>query len=101
MHRFRWTIFPILILALAGPGTARAAETHPFSVRDMLAMDRISDTQISPDGFWIIFNVRETDLEANRGRTDVWIADADGGNIRLFVFGLGDDVNTKVGDVLR
>ena len=52
---------------------AAAQETHPFSVHDMLAMDRISDPQVSPDGRHIVFVVRETDLEANRGRTDLWL----------------------------
>jgi len=46
---------------------------HPFSVHDMLAMDRISDLQVSPDGKWIVFVLRKTDLETNRGRTDLWL----------------------------
>src|SRR5262245_53753405 len=65
-------------------GTPASEETHPFSVRDMLAMDRISEPEVSPDGKWVAFTVRVTDLEANRGRTDVWIAPLDdnggGGN---------------------
>jgi dipeptidyl aminopeptidase/acylaminoacyl peptidase len=87
----------IMTLLSAAPAAAmRPADgTHPFSVHDMLAMDRISDTQISPDGFWIIFNVRETDLEANRGRTDVWIADAEGGNIRRLTSHPAADFNGR------
>jgi dipeptidyl aminopeptidase/acylaminoacyl peptidase len=61
---------------------AQAAETHPFSVHDMLAMDRISDMQVSPDGKWIVFTLRETDLAANRGRTDLWLVGTDGQNLR-------------------
>ncbi len=53
-------------------------QPHPFSVHDMLAMDRIGDPQVSPDGKWVAFTVRVTDLEANRGRTDIWLADTDG-----------------------
>ena len=41
-------------------------------------MDRISDPQVSPDGSRIVFVVRETDLEANRGRTDLWLVQTDG-----------------------
>jgi hypothetical protein len=52
--------------------------THPFSVRDMLAMDRITDPQVSPDGKSITFVLRRTDLEANCGRTDLWLVSADG-----------------------
>ena len=48
----------------------------------MLAMDRISDSQVSPDGKWIAFTVRETDLAANRGRTDIWLVGTDGKGLR-------------------
>ena len=36
--------------------------THPFSIHDMLAMDRLSDPQVSPDGKRIVFVRRKTDL---------------------------------------
>ena len=68
---------PLLLLAallVALPGAA--AETHPFSIRDMLAMDRISDAQVSPDGTQVAYVLRTTDLAANRGRTDLWLLDA-------------------------
>ncbi|MFN0243614.1 MAG: prolyl oligopeptidase family serine peptidase [Planctomycetota bacterium] len=55
-----------------------ALETHPFGIGDMLAMDRISDPQVSPDAQWVAFTLRTTDLEANKGRTDIWIAKVDG-----------------------
>ncbi|MBC8073049.1 MAG: prolyl oligopeptidase family serine peptidase [Deltaproteobacteria bacterium] len=52
---------------------------HPFGIRDMLAMDRISDPVLSPDGTTIAFVRRVTDLEANRGRTDLWSVPVAGG----------------------
>lgn len=69
----------LLLLVCAGPAAVAAAgQTHPFSIHDMLAMDRISDPQVSPDGNWVVFVVRETDLEANKGRADLWLVRADG-----------------------
>ncbi|HUV62318.1 MAG TPA: prolyl oligopeptidase family serine peptidase, partial [Sedimentisphaerales bacterium] len=69
----------LFVLICAGPGAAAApGRSHPFSIHDMLAMDRISDPQVSPDGNWVVFVVRETDLEANKGRTDLWLVRADG-----------------------
>src|SRR6185369_5127664 len=56
------------------PSGARVQEPHPFSVRDMLAMDRISDPEVSPDGKWVAYTVRVTDVDANKGRTDIWIS---------------------------
>ncbi len=59
-----------------------AADPHPFSIRDMLAMDRISDWQVSPDGDKVAFSISVTDLDANRRRTDVYVARIDGSEIR-------------------
>ncbi|HEY5951439.1 MAG TPA: S9 family peptidase [Kofleriaceae bacterium] len=54
------------------------AEAKGLTIDDMLAMQRVSDPQVSPDGKWIAFAVRDTDYDANRGRYDVWLAAADG-----------------------
>ncbi|MBN2588576.1 MAG: S9 family peptidase [Sedimentisphaerales bacterium] len=56
------------------------AQNHPFSVHNMLAMDRIGEPQVSPDEKWIVFTLRKTDLEANKGRTDLWLIGTDGEN---------------------
>ena len=63
-------------------GTVCAAETHPFSVHDMLAMDRISDPRVSPDGKLVAFTVSVTDLEANKRRNDIYLAAVDGSWVR-------------------
>ena len=66
-----------------GSGAAAApGQSHPFSIHDMLAMERISGLQVSPDGGWVVFVVRKTDLEANKGRTDLWLVRADGTGLR-------------------
>ncbi len=73
----------LLFLAVCAVMPARAAdESHPFSVHDMLAMERISEPAVSPDGHWIVFTLRTTDLEANRGRSDLWCTDCEGRTLR-------------------
>jgi len=52
---------------------AAGEDIHPLSVHDMVAMDRISDPRVSPDARTIAFVLRVTDLEANKGRTDLWV----------------------------
>ncbi len=76
--RSRLALVPLLTLALP----VGAAETHPFSVHDMLAMDRVSDPRVSPDGMQVAFGVRATDLEANRSRPDLYLAATDGSGVR-------------------
>lgn len=68
---------------------------HPFSVHDMLAMDRISDPQVSPDGQWVVFTLRTTDLEANRGRTDLWLVDISGQHLRRLTTHPAADYNPR------
>jgi dipeptidyl aminopeptidase/acylaminoacyl peptidase len=63
-------------------GTVHAAETHPFSIHDMLAMDRISDPRVSPDGKVVAFAVSVTDLEKNKRRSDLYLAAVDGSWVR-------------------
>ena len=58
---------------LPGPAAAR-----PFTARDLVTMDRLSDPRVSPDGEWVAFTLRRTDLEADRGRTDLWRVRTDG-----------------------
>ena len=47
------SILLLSILLLSIPSCLafqNSEQTHPFSVHDMLAMDRISDPKVSPDG---------------------------------------------------
>ncbi|MFH1883430.1 MAG: S9 family peptidase [Planctomycetota bacterium] len=67
---------------LGGNHVASDGQTHPFSVHDMLTMDRLSDPQVSPDGKWIVFVLCQTDLQANKGRTDLWLVGTDGTDLR-------------------
>lgn len=50
-----------------------ALAATPFTATDLVSLERISDPQVSPDGRYVAYVVRETDLEANRGRTDLWL----------------------------
>jgi dipeptidyl aminopeptidase/acylaminoacyl peptidase len=85
----------ILHITVAVFAAEPAGQNHPFSVQDMLAMDRISDPQISPDGTWIVFVLRETDLEANRGRTDLWLIGVDGTGLRRLTSHPENDFNPR------
>lgn len=51
------------------------ALARPFTPADMVALDRISAPAVSPDGQWLAYQLRGTDLAANRGRTDLYLLD--------------------------
>ncbi len=89
------TIILGAILMTSGPMQALAGETHPFSVHDMLAMDRVGDPQVSPDGANIVFVLRKTDMEANRGRSDLYLVGTDGRGLRRLTSHPDSDGNPR------
>jgi dipeptidyl aminopeptidase/acylaminoacyl peptidase len=82
----RRALLPVLVLTVVATA-AVAADPHPFSVHDMLAMQRLGDPQVTPEGDLVVFTVRETDLENNRGVTNLWLVEPDGENLRQLTRG--------------
>jgi dipeptidyl aminopeptidase/acylaminoacyl peptidase len=95
MRRTRSMALSILIVLAYGVSAGALAASHPFSVRDMVAMDRISDPQVSPNGKQVVFVVRQTDLEANRGRTDLWLVSTEGTGLRRLTSHPESDANPR------
>jgi dipeptidyl aminopeptidase/acylaminoacyl peptidase len=65
-----------LFAAAAGAAGTAAEPTQPFSVQDMVRMERISEVAMAPDGKHVAYTQRSTDMEANKGRTGIWLLDA-------------------------
>ena len=68
------------LAALAAPlahAASAASETGqtPLTVEDLVRLKRLSDPQVSPDGRYVAFVLRETDIDADKGRTDLWLLD--------------------------
>jgi dipeptidyl aminopeptidase/acylaminoacyl peptidase len=81
----RTSALSLLLAASVSAGLtppASAAAPRPFSVQDLVTLRRVSDPRPSPDGKWIVYVLRSTDLEANRGRTDLWLVGIDGKGAR-------------------
>jgi dipeptidyl aminopeptidase/acylaminoacyl peptidase len=71
-----------LALSLAPFALAVAKESHPFTVRDLVAFDRISEPRVSPDGRQVVFTVSALDWDANKRRSDLWLTGLDGTGLR-------------------
>ena len=58
---------------------------HNFSAKDLIALDRVSDPQVSPDGEKVVYVVRTTDVAGDRGRTGLWMTSVAGGGAPIAV----------------
>jgi dipeptidyl aminopeptidase/acylaminoacyl peptidase len=71
--------FPLLAtLALLSAGVtprAAAAVERGFTAQDLVSLYRVSTPALSADGRRLVYAQRETDLTANKGRTDLWSLD--------------------------
>jgi len=55
-----------LSLAQSVPQTStQTAQKHPFTFEDMMALKRIGDPQVSPDGRWVMFSATDVSLAEN------------------------------------
>ncbi len=50
---------------------------RPMTETDLAMMKRLAAPVMSPDGRFVAFQVRETDMDANKGKTDIYIAKPD------------------------
>jgi dipeptidyl aminopeptidase/acylaminoacyl peptidase len=78
----------VLILAalLALPAGAAAQTTRAITVDDLLALHRISDPQISPDGSRVAYSVATPDRQQNRVLRNLWVVPVAGGPARQLTF---------------
>ena len=58
---------PALFLFLAAAINAAATPNAPFSAQDMVALHRLADIEVSPDGKRVLYSLRSTDMSANKG----------------------------------
>jgi dipeptidyl aminopeptidase/acylaminoacyl peptidase len=66
------------LLTICVPTSARAAG-RPIGVSDLLAMERVSEPQLSPDGTRAVYTVAVPDLQANRLARNIWLVSLKGG----------------------
>jgi dipeptidyl aminopeptidase/acylaminoacyl peptidase len=64
-----------LALGLALHVAHGAEASRALTPTDLNQLARVSDPQVSPDGRYVVYAQRDADLEANRGRTDLWLLD--------------------------
>lgn len=93
-RRVRATLLCLMIaglFALIAVPVAAVAASHPFTANDLVTLQRIGAPVPSPDGNGIVFPLRSTDLDGNRGVTSPWVIRPDGTGQRQLTFPPGND----------
>ena len=76
-----------LVAGMAMLATARLAGAAEPSVDQMLALRRAATPVVSPDGRFVAYAVRDTDLVGNAYVTQLWLADVDTRQVRALTLG--------------
>src|SRR2546421_10888860 len=77
-----------LLLATAGLFavnlSAQGRMQRPMTFQDFAAVRNVGDPQVSPDGRWVLYSVRTTDVGANKRTTITRVQSSAGGAARQF-----------------
>jgi acylaminoacyl-peptidase len=72
----RSILFAALCCALpCVAGAGALADQRSFTAKDLATLDRVSDPHVSPDGRYVVYDVRTVDYAENRSAHSLWIAD--------------------------
>jgi hypothetical protein len=69
--------------AQSAPTDKRAPSLRPMTFEDMMQMRRLGDTDVSPDGKWLLYSVTDVDLAKNTRTPKLWIQPISGGDPKL------------------
>lgn len=76
---FRFPVIALCFGVLAMTAQAQPSTQRVMTIDDLMAMERVRDPQISPDGRWVAYTVNQKDLEEDKSRTRIWMMPSEGG----------------------
>lgn len=68
-----------------------ANNTKPFTADDLITMQRVSSPALSPDEKQVAYVIRSTNLNADKGRTDIWLTNIETKQARQLTSNLAAD----------
>src|SRR5581483_891021 len=79
----RRLLIVLIVFSCAVPVFSQAK--HSFTFEDMMALKRVGEPEVSPDGKWVIFSAIDVDLAANEKAPHIWIVPIAGGKEREII----------------
>jgi len=68
-----------------------AQARRPFTFEDMMALQRVGEPQVSPDGRWVAFSAVKVDLKSNTRTPHLWVVPLAGGEARQLTSGVAGE----------
>ncbi len=65
----------LLLLGGALLATGAMAAPRGFTVEDLVALERVGSPALAPDASRVVYTVRSTNMDKNRGNTQLWMLD--------------------------
>jgi dipeptidyl aminopeptidase/acylaminoacyl peptidase len=65
----------LLLLGTAMVATGALAAPRGFTVEDLVNMERVGSPVLSPDASRVVYTVRSTNMDKNRGHSELWMLD--------------------------
>ena len=83
MRRFSLSVFRLAVILLISGAfsqlSAQAPSKKPFTFEDMMALKRVDDPVVSPNGKWVMFSAVDIDLKENKKTSHLWVIPLSGG----------------------
>jgi len=76
--RMRFSVL-IFVVVFLSPNLALCQAKRPMTFEDMMAMKRLGETAVSPDGKWLAYGVTTVDLAQNKKTAELWLQAIAGG----------------------
>jgi dipeptidyl aminopeptidase/acylaminoacyl peptidase len=80
----------LLFIGWLAGGTALA---EPFTADLLVRLDRVGSPGLSPDGARVVYALRKTDMDANKGRYDLWWTSVSDGQTHRLTTHESNDTN--------
>jgi dipeptidyl aminopeptidase/acylaminoacyl peptidase len=80
---------------LVAAALAAAPSPRPFNLDDLARLRDLSDAVLSPDGSWVAYAVRTTDVKEDKHETHIWMTSWDGKETVRLTTGKESETNPR------